>query len=211
MVLAHQNTAHAIHKLKPDMLVLNETRTNARKSNQCIWPAARVEQAFPQTKTRPPSNVGVKVAIKSGLESMLVSRMELEGERGKALIQTVVVKINETTNLAGIYVSKQAKCKLLESTLDKIRRIEGVGTIIVGDINARHEAWDKATKERGRSLYKWAKKCNLNATGTERASCQAKGGAGTSHPYLIIYTETVEFTQPTDGIWSNASEHLLIL
>lgn len=170
-----------------------------------------MEQILPQTKTGQVTRAGIAVLMKLGLDYSRVSKVEVEDEGGKGLIQTVVVKLNESIYLAGIYANPQTKRELLETTIDKIRGTNGRRTILTGEINGRHKAWDKITNNRGRYLVKLPKKWNLKITGTRSPSYNVRGRAGSSHPDLIIYTEAVEATQPTNGIWKEASDHTLIL
>lgn len=70
----------------------------------------------------------------------------------------MVAKLDGNTKVAGIYASPQTKGRLLESIPNKVKDRDGSRTIVVGDTNARHKAWDKLKNARWRTVHSWAKR-----------------------------------------------------
>lgn len=157
----------AIDKMRTDQVVLNKTRSDIRHPIQSIWPGAKVEHVLPQAKTGRNTRAGVSVIMRPGAEMVSAGRWEVEGEGGKGLIKSVVVKINSNKRVEGVYVSLQTSGGMLENTLERIKGEEGHRTIMVEDLNYKHKAWDSMTNGRGKDMWRWAIKWNLTVTCTE--------------------------------------------
>lgn len=81
----------------------------------------------------------------------------------------------------------------------------------MGDPNARHHAWDKATSARGRAIHRWARMWNLKVTSTRKPSYRAIGRVEKSYSDLMLGKEKVETTQPEGGSWVDSLDHTAIL
>lgn len=136
------------------MVVMGEIRSNVNGAIRSIWPGARLEQVLPKANKGKATRAGLAVVMRQGVEMLAPSRWEYEGEGNKCLMQAVVTKINSNTEMIGIYLSPQTKGAILDETLDKIKRKEKRRTIIVGNLNERHCAWDNMNNERGRAVHR---------------------------------------------------------
>lgn len=65
--------AQAIQRLLPDLVTLNETRSNANEAFRTVWPGARVTQVAPKADPGRSTRAGVAVAIRTGAEKFKIS------------------------------------------------------------------------------------------------------------------------------------------
>lgn len=66
-----------IEKLRPDMIVLTETRTNASYLIQNIRPGAKIAQVTPRTDTGSATRAGVFLATRTGSVMFVTRRWEI--------------------------------------------------------------------------------------------------------------------------------------
>lgn len=70
------------------------------------------------------------------------------------------MRINGSKALKGMYVSPQESGKQLEMTLNILKKQDANRSLVIGDLDARHKAWDTHTNRRGKVVYRRAENNN---------------------------------------------------
>lgn len=151
-----------IKQHSPDVVILTETRSLAGSTMKKIWPGCKVEEIPPFRcgMTGTPRS-GVAVGVREGIKCSLEKKVELVEKDGKDLAQVVRVRISETIAVVGLYVSPGMNHKKMSQVIEQTHSIRNPETLVAGDFNARHLAWDKTSNSKGNALMRIAKKYNM--------------------------------------------------
>lgn len=145
---------------KPDVIVLCDTRADARPTFSRIWPGAKVEQILPISQGNSTAIASMAVVIKPVGEMILRKRIVFLSVNRNELVQAIKERLEQNTSVAGIYAGPQTSGKKHEEALKKINKDDGGRVILVGDLHARHKEWDKITNTRRTTVVKAGKRRN---------------------------------------------------
>lgn len=90
---------HLIRSIRPDVVVLSETRADVRPSLEHVWQGAKIEQALPLGS---PARAGTAVIVIPGHDMRTLGSCKRTGERGKGLTKLARIQINEDTKMTGM-------------------------------------------------------------------------------------------------------------
>lgn len=163
-----------------------------------MWPGAKVDQILPVRNGGRTTRAGVAVITRPGRATLLVKRTEIAEIDNKGLSQKVLVRINKTLYVAGLYRGPQTSTKVTEKTIDQGQGKVGRRTVIVGDLNATNRSWDRVSNKRGTAVVKWAKNRKTVVTAPTYPSYWVKGILGESKQDILVDEESASVTKPRD-------------
>ena len=152
------------------------------------------------TGNRRRGNAGIALAWKPTIEGETVLKHKSTNT------QLITTRFGElSTSIA--YISPAASTEELRTTLNRYRKQSQPKAIIMGDINARHNQWDRSTNTKGSEILKWAGQYGwtINAS----VSPSFKSVRGTSNVDLMICRNVQFDSLPSipGGNWIGISGH----
>lgn len=119
-----------------------------------MWQGSRTEQIIPIKSEGRSTRAGVAVTTRPGRDTRLERTVETAVSGNKGISQGVMVRINETLYVMGMYIGPQISAEVMEETLKKVQGGAAIKTVVAGDLNARQKSWDRLSNGRGTALVK---------------------------------------------------------
>ena len=143
---------------------------------------------------------GIALAWKVGVKGIVRYR-----QRDRK-VQILVVKIAGCL-IALVYFSPSARREEVENALTKLRQVCRGPTIILGDLNARHNRWDRTTNRFGSTILKWAEKYSWTIRAAQEPTFVSR--TGRSNIDLFITKDLQAPLNPwiPHGDWDGMSDH----
>lgn len=105
-------------------------------------------------------------------------RMQFLAERSSPHAQVVVARIDGVT-IIGNYLAPARAQSVVQTTLHWVGTWLCGEVLMMGDLNAQHRQWDRATNPYGSALAKWALAHRLSISAPLTPTCQRSSGSST--------------------------------
>lgn len=191
---------HTVDQLAKEALVLGVCETWIRGTND------RLEEALDGSTTAPPSEQLNRGYGGVGIIIHPLVPYEIRDRYSTSTIQTITATLMSTT-VSVVYISPRATAEQETTALSRIHKISGERAVVMGDMNARHTAWDKVCNPRGRRIARWARKNAWRVIGPDEPSFRTAKGESYPDLFMVKGVRTGQAKTRCDII-GTGSDHL---
>lgn len=186
------NTSQIMEYLDLDTLVLTETW--ARSKKQLPFHSVQLEGTQSENRQR----CGAGVAIISRQKLITVHTIS------SPAIHAIIARLQSHITIIAVYIPPLQRKDSIQTALQSLNKYIRGKVCIIGDFNARHSNWDKATNTHGSATTAWANQISATIHAPQIPSCRHS-----STPDLFISKGTqITDVQCMPGSWS--SDHNLV-
>ena len=188
------------------------TETHLPLANEYILPQYTFSIPAVRASCRGPWIAGTAMFIHPGTKASFKYSLTPPADVHPGMYQVLCVNIEQEIDLVGIYVSPQANKATLTSILQQIRHRASGPTVILGDLNARHQSWCHGKNSRGQALTMWCSKTPFNGTAPPQPTFYSHNRqTGYSTIDIAISNIPNVSATVTKGDWDGVSDHIPVL
>ena len=111
----------------------------------------------------------------------------------------------------GLYISPAATAQQAKDCLEAIRKLNVGPTIISGDFNAKHKAWNQTENTRGKYLAKWVQQGNWSVNAPRDVTFIPSPNTGFKSSTIDLFIGKdlrMEEARVSTGDWEGCSDHV---